>query len=109
MIEIFDTKLNKKFYISVGKNATNNWDIIKKSAENDLWFHLDDKSSKHVILHMQSELPTDLNPATLLFCANKCQKNSSSSPVLIAFIRDIEFGETIGSVIVNKIYKKMKN
>ncbi len=40
-------KVNIKFYI--GKNATENFEIIDIGSDNDLWFHLNDCSSCHVI------------------------------------------------------------
>ena len=40
-------KLNIKFL--VGKNANDNFNIIDQSDENDLWFHINDAPSCHVI------------------------------------------------------------
>ena len=34
----------------IGKNAQDNWDIIKKSEQNWMWFHLDKFSSSYIII-----------------------------------------------------------
>jgi predicted ribosome quality control (RQC) complex YloA/Tae2 family protein len=46
---------NKTIYW-LGKNAQDNWDIIKKSQDNWLWFHLDKFPSGHVVICKISNL-----------------------------------------------------
>ena len=41
--------LKKKIVYRIGKDAQNNFDLIDTSDKNDLWFHLKDVSSCHVI------------------------------------------------------------
>ena len=44
-------ELNEYIYsIKVGNNAKENWDIISGASQNDIWFHLDDASSPHIVL-----------------------------------------------------------
>lgn len=38
--------------ISIGETATENEKLCKEARQNDLWFHLDGKSSPHAILSM---------------------------------------------------------
>lgn len=44
------TEIFNEYEIIIGKNAQENFDIIDTSDENDIWFHLDDHSSPHVII-----------------------------------------------------------
>jgi predicted ribosome quality control (RQC) complex YloA/Tae2 family protein len=39
-----------EFTICIGKSAKENWKLIDDSMPNDIWFHLDDVPSSHVIL-----------------------------------------------------------
>lgn len=111
--EIFDTKLNENLMISVGKNAKHNWEIIDDSAPTDLWFHVEYYPSSHVILHLNDISPSEINPATLLYCAKLCKtkssvKNETNVIVILSFVKNITKGDHIGSVENSKIFKKLK-
>jgi len=41
--------LKKMIVYKIGKDAQNNFDLIDESHKNDLWFHLKNQSSCHVI------------------------------------------------------------
>ena len=41
---------DRNFVIQVGQNAKENWELIDEADDFDLWFHLDDKPSGHVII-----------------------------------------------------------
>jgi len=49
----FQTKyipsLKKEVQFSIGQNAEDNFTIIDNSEPNDIWFHLADDSSSHVV------------------------------------------------------------
>ena len=47
---IFDCILKQDFEIIVGSSSQENWDIIDDSCQNDIWFHLENLPSCHVIL-----------------------------------------------------------
>ena len=49
---IFIPSILKDIPYSIGKNAEHNSQIISLSSSNDLWFHLDNYPSAHVILHI---------------------------------------------------------
>lgn len=42
------------YEIRVGKNAKDNWKIIDEAEGDDLWFHIKDRPSAHVILRYPS-------------------------------------------------------
>lgn len=52
MTSIFIPSLGSSITFSIGKNAENNMEIIKNANNNDIWFHLDNHSSCHVIAHL---------------------------------------------------------
>ena len=41
---------NTNYNIIIGKNATDNTKIVKNASPSDVWFHVLDKPSCHVIL-----------------------------------------------------------
>ena len=57
MVSIFIPACNSSIDFSVGKNKHDNIDIIRQASPNDIWFHLEEASSCHVIAH----LPPSLN------------------------------------------------
>jgi len=51
--------LYEGFRISVGKNSSENISILKASKKNDYWFHLKDKPSSHVVIHIDKKKPKE--------------------------------------------------
>ena len=47
---IFITENSKEYQVIIGRNKYENEQIIKSSYSNDIWFHLNDYSSCHIIL-----------------------------------------------------------
>jgi predicted ribosome quality control (RQC) complex YloA/Tae2 family protein len=41
--------------IKYGKNAKENWNLIDESSSDDLWFHIDNYPSTHVLLEYSIE------------------------------------------------------
>jgi predicted ribosome quality control (RQC) complex YloA/Tae2 family protein len=56
MVKIYKSSEGNE--IVVGENAKENDVIRKKSAQNDIWFHLENTSSPHVILRCGKNKPT---------------------------------------------------
>ena len=42
-------------FCKIGESAQENWDIIKESNQNDLWFHIDKLPSCHVVLSTKNK------------------------------------------------------
>lgn len=101
--------LNEKFddedyVITIGRNAKNNWEIIDKSEKNDVWFHLANYPSSHIILKSNG---SKINKKAIKFCAVKCKERSkykSEKDVKIIYtkIKNIVKGDDVGSVITSK-------
>lgn len=49
---LFIPALNKEITFIIGENAQDNFDIIDDLKPNDLWFHIHNESSCHVIASM---------------------------------------------------------
>ena len=99
---------NKIYYIKIGKNSSDNWNIIDNSDKNDIWFHLDKFPSPHVIL----KFTDNINENVLIECANYCKKYSKYKnfptkylKVVYTNIENIKKGENIGSVIYKNTNK----
>lgn len=104
---------NKEYVFQIGKNAENNWNIIKIAESDDIWFHVNDYSSAHVILKNPDLLSIKDFPIHVLrYCAIKCKnknnklKHINNLSVCYTKINNIKLGTNVGSVIIgnDKVY-----
>lgn len=100
-------KLNIKFLI--GKNANDNFAIIDQSNENDLWFHISDAPSCHVIACIHEH---NINKKDLRYVIKQgsviCKKHSkykSKQNVEIVYtrIKNVHKTDIPGSVITSSL------
>ena len=75
-IEIFNYD-SKNYSIIVGKNKKENFAIIDESIDTDVWFHVNDEPSCHVILKNINKL-RDIPNQVIKRCAYICKINSKS-------------------------------
>lgn len=108
---LFDNKLNCEMIYWIGENAQDNWNIISDSNQNDLWFHLSNHPSCHVILKMPEGITyKDLSKQTLINCGIHCKLHSkftnisskNKMRVIYTEIKNVSKGERIGSVHTKK-------
>ena len=59
--------------IKIGKNANENDNIIKEAKETDIWFHLADFPSCHVIIECSKNCPIDNK--MIKYCADLVKQN----------------------------------
>lgn len=52
---LFIPAINKDITFIIGQNAQDNFDIIDNAKPNDLWFHVHNESSCHVIASIPSD------------------------------------------------------
>jgi predicted ribosome quality control (RQC) complex YloA/Tae2 family protein len=99
------------FDIYVGTNAKENWDLIDKSEPDDLWFHLEDFPSSHVIVReklskISTETPNYPNQIISLagdYCKTQSKyKQRDRLKIIYTLVSNIRKGRDIGSVIVSK-------
>jgi predicted ribosome quality control (RQC) complex YloA/Tae2 family protein len=101
---------NKEYDIIIGRNKYENDEIIKNSYENDIWFHLSDYSSCHIILKSGNDkIPTKY----LKKIANMFPLYKNGLPkeytVIYTKIKNVKFTDIVGSVIPSDIkYIKIK-
>ena len=75
--EIFEFK-NSEYTIYVGQNKNENWEIIDAAAETDIWFHIEDTASCHVVLvNLNGVKLRDIPHQVIKRCAYLCKINSS--------------------------------
>ena len=106
--EIYFDKLKTTITFYIGQNAQDNFDIIDNANPCDLWFHLADYSSCHVIATMPEDddikidkkvLKQIVNSAALL-CRKHTQKieNLQNVKVVYTNIENVEKTEKKGCV-----------
>lgn len=90
----------------LGKNAADNFDIIESSQTNDIWFHIDDHSSCHVIASIPDD--TNFNKKQLLYIIKQgailCKQHSKyksqqNVSIIYTYIKNVTMTNIIGSVI----------
>jgi predicted ribosome quality control (RQC) complex YloA/Tae2 family protein len=86
---VYFTQLIDPIEFLIGKNEKDNFNIIDMSGPNDLWFHLSDYPSCHVI----AKLPENIHKENLKY---KSEKDIS---IIYTFIKNIKKTEKIGCVI----------
>lgn len=105
MQEIYIQKLKQTVKFLIGKDAKNNTDIINQSLDNDLWFHVNDFPSCHVIacihyLNISREnLRYIVTQGALLCKQNSKYKFNKNVKIMYTRIKNVETLETPGSVI----------
>jgi len=102
---------NIKYQIFIGRNKEENWKIIDDSSHTDIWFHLNDFPSPHIILKNNNNL-YDISDEVIKQCSLLCKQYSKYKnmpcnylKVIYTPISNITKGKDIGSVT----YKSIKN
>jgi len=105
----FDKNHNKDVIIKVGQTAEENWDLLKKSSQRDIWIHLDNHPSPHVFIEVSSKKGISKDTirygATLCKMHSKLKTVSQKVPIIYADVKDVKKGKEVGSVIVKKSNK----
>lgn len=103
--EIFINKLNVNIKYLIGKNANDNFNIIDISSPNDIWFHLSDYPSCHIIASIDYLI---LNKKELMYIIKQgsilCKKyskynNQKKIEVIYTTIKNIQKTKILGTVI----------
>lgn len=58
--QIFEYE-NEKYTIIIGENAKDNWNIIDMADQNDIWFHINNIPSPHIILKSNGKKINEIN------------------------------------------------
>ncbi len=103
--EIFNYN-NTTYTIIIGKNKNENWSIIDDASGSDLWFHISEMPSCHVILKNDEKI-NSVPRQVIKRCASLCKINSSSKTlskcdVIYASISNVKKTSIVGQVTVTQ-------
>lgn len=109
-MKIFTHKIGDIEYdISIGSNAKENWDLIDNSYLEDLWFHLDEYPSAHVVIKQKTNFPNEIyySNQIIQIASNYCKSNSKYKnlhkvKIVYTQIKNLKKGKEVGSVIISK-------
>lgn len=100
--EVF-TYNNVEYVIYIGKNKSENWALIDAAEQTDIWFHVKDVPSCHVILKCSvklREVPRQVLSRCGVLCKQNSSKCSEKSKIIYASVNNVKKGVHEGSVIV---------
>jgi predicted ribosome quality control (RQC) complex YloA/Tae2 family protein len=94
----------------IGENAQDNWDIIDKADKNDIWFHLADHPSAHVILRTENLPIKKISRHILIHCGIQCRLHSKWAnisykqkvKVIYTEIKNVSKADNPGAVYTKK-------
>jgi predicted ribosome quality control (RQC) complex YloA/Tae2 family protein len=100
---------DKIFQIRIGESAQENWDLIDKSFQNDIWFHVHNQPSCHVVLTVDDYKKTP-HKSVLNYCATLCKegskvKTNKNITVIYTLIKNVKKSGNPGSVTTTNTYK----
>lgn len=104
--ELFEYDANI-YTIIIGKNKNDNFAIIDESVETDIWFHVENEPSCHVILKNTGKTH-DIPKQVIKRCAYLCKINSKAktqkkSTVIYTTINNVIKTEIPGQVTVTNV------
>lgn len=90
----------------IGRDAADNFNIIESSQKNDIWFHIDQHSSCHVIASMpedinytKKQLMYIIKQGAILCKQHSKYKSQKDVSIIYTYIKNITMTNIIGSVI----------
>jgi len=89
------------YTIKIGKSAAENTELVKNANKSDIWFHLSDSPSCHVILTCETKL-NQINRRVISRCAYLCKMHSKTShncKVIYTQIENVKVTRTPGQVM----------
>ena len=106
-LEVVEFEANK-YTILIGKNKKENFKIIDDSKLNDIWFHIKDEPSCHVILkNTYNEKLREIPKQIIKRCAYLCKINSQAKTkkncsVIYTQLENVIKTDIVGTVVVDK-------
>lgn len=96
-----------EFDVMIGTNALDNWNIISLASQNDIWFHIENQPSCHVILCTNNK---KISKRLITQCAVLCKENSKFKDykkitIIYTEIKNIKKGEKEGEVYTKRTSK----
>jgi predicted ribosome quality control (RQC) complex YloA/Tae2 family protein len=109
--EIYIPKIHDSIHYCIGKNAFNNFQLIDSANDDDLWFHVNDMPSCHVIARMSAFSNKKIERKNMKYIIRQgallCKKNSKYKAekdleIVYCKIKYIRKSKIPGSVYINE-------
>jgi len=105
---------NQPITFFIGKNAAGNFEIIDNANPHDIWFHINDESSAHVI----ATIPTNpsskplnkkqkhqiIKQGAILTKAHSKQKSEKNIEIVYTTINNVEKATPVGTVHIKNAH-----
>jgi predicted ribosome quality control (RQC) complex YloA/Tae2 family protein len=109
---IYIPSLNCEVTYYIGQNANDNDAIIDAAGPNDMWFHVDNKPSCHVI----ASVPDNIDRKDIRYIVNQgvvlCKKHSypceKNLPIIFTRVKNIQKTDIAGRVFIPEDCKSIK-
>lgn len=84
---------------TVGKNAQDNWNLVENADPTDIWIHLHDHPSAHVIIENTKDIEFKHIEYGCSLCKEHSKfKNGRKMKFSVSSIKDIKKGKAVGEV-----------
>lgn len=98
---IYDPTIKREVNIRVGEDAGENFVLIDTSQKNDIWLHLDEHPSPHVVIETRNKKVCD---ETIYYAGELCKEHSKLKDeenirVIYTEIKYVTKTKKLGSVI----------
>lgn len=90
----------------IGKNAQDNFDVIDSSHPDDIWFHIENLPSCHIVMKrpmkpmVKKELQKMYKQCAVLCKANSKYKSDKNVVIIYTTIKYVTKTDIVGSVLV---------
>ena len=100
-----------EYVVWVGENAIENWQLVDRAEPDDMWFHVANYPSGHVVVRARhpdtSHLGADLPKGVIVYCARLCkaqskQKYMKNIEIIYTKIQNVKKTHVVGEVRVRK-------
>jgi predicted ribosome quality control (RQC) complex YloA/Tae2 family protein len=113
IVEYTDYDTNETYTITIGQNAQNNWNIIKQASQNDIWLHIANLPSCHVII--QTKNKKKIPKKIINYAAGECKANSKFKNVknlkcIYTNVKNVKINKNskVGSIFLGKRAETLK-
>ncbi len=108
LVEKYINRLNETLTYYIGQNALDNFDIIDKSENDDIWFHLEGTSSGHVICKINNkynkkELKYIIVQGAVLCKQYSKKKSDKKINIVYTRIRNVTKTNILGQVNIHDV------
>jgi predicted ribosome quality control (RQC) complex YloA/Tae2 family protein len=102
--ELFTYESNE-YVIIIGKNKVDNFKIIDDAIHTDIWFHVSEMPSCHIILKNDKKI-SEIPRQVIKHCAYLCKINSKAKTLPTCDIVYTQISEVIKTDIIGQVLLK---